>query len=258
VGLAYRDLATGAKLDLNADSSLHAASTMKVPVMIQYFRDVDSGRLRADARVRLENRFASIVDGSPYSLDPGDDSDSAMYALAGTDVAMRELVERMITRSSNLATNVMIALVEPARVNATARALGASRIKVLRGVEDQKAYEKGLSNTTTAGDLAALFQAIAAGRAASPDATAQMLAILEKQEFNDEIPAGLPVGTRVAHKTGWITGIVHDAGIVFPPDEKPYVLAILTSGIADTTVAKTLIADLSREIWTFRQRHRAR
>src|SRR5215510_16360947 len=108
VGVAFRDLETGDTLFLNADDSFHAASTMKVPVMIELFRRVDSHALRLDQGILLTNQFGSIVDGSPYSLDPGGDSDSSAYTLTGTRVTVRELIDRMITRSSNLATNALI------------------------------------------------------------------------------------------------------------------------------------------------------
>jgi len=251
-GVAYRPLGPGEPLDVGADAEFHAASTMKVPVMIELFRQADRGALSLDQPVLLVNRFGSIVDGSPYAVSPADDSDSAMYARVGERVPLRELIERMIVRSSNLATNAAIALADPARVTATARALGASRMKVLRGVEDQKAYDRGLNNTTTAADLAALMAAIATDRAASPAACAEMRDILSRQEFNGEIPAGLPPGTRVAHKTGQITGVLHDAAIVYPPAGEPYVLVVLTRAIPDETVARALIADISRLVWESR------
>ena len=249
VGVHYRDLSRGTGLDLDADRLFHAASTMKLPVLIEYARAVDRGDLAADARVPLLNRFASIVDGSPYSLSAGDDSDSALYALVGQPVAVRDLVERMITRSSNLATNVMIARLGAGRVQATARGLGADSLQVLRGVEDGPAFRAGLNNRTSARDLGALLAAIAAGRAASPAATRTMLDILERQAFNDEIPAGLPPGTRVAHKTGWITGVLHDAALVSPDGAPPFVLVVLTAGIPEVAVARALIADLARIVW---------
>jgi beta-lactamase class A len=192
------------------------------------------------------NQFGSIVDGSPYSLNPGDDSDSAMYRRVGERVAVRELLDRMITRSSNLATNALIALVGARRTEQAMRSLGASRIRVLRGVEDQKAYDRGLSNTTTARDLAIILEAIQANRAASASSCALMRDILLHQELNDEIPAGLPPGTPVAHKTGQITGHLHDAAIVYPAGTDPYILVLLTRGIPDEKVARSLMADLSR------------
>jgi beta-lactamase class A len=249
-GVYLKNLGDSAEWAFNADSVFHAASTMKVPVMIEYFRQVDEGTLTADQQVRLQNRFTSIVDGSRYTLNPGDDSDSALYARAGTDVPLRDLVEHMITRSSNLATNAVIELVDANRAQATARSLGASTIMVRRGVEDGKAFDQGLNNTTTARDLGALLESIVGEKAASPDACRQMLAILEGQEFNDEIPAGLPAGTRIAHKTGEITGVLHDAAIVFPPEGRPpFVLVVLTRNIPDQRQARALIQDVARFAW---------
>ncbi len=249
IGVAFHDLATGDTLFLNADDSFHAASTMKVPVMIELYRSVDAGRLRLDQPVPLANRFASIVDGSPFTLDPADDSDSAAYRLIGKRVTVAELVEHMITRSSNLATNALIDLVGANEANATAHALGARDIRVLRGVEDGKAFRAGMNNTTTARDLATLMEAIETGRAASRAGCDSMRSVLLRQEFNGEIPAGLPPGTKVAHKTGWITGVLNDAAVVYPTGSRPYVLVVLTRGIPDEAVARQLIADVSKLVY---------
>jgi beta-lactamase class A len=249
IGVAYHDIGGGTLVHVNPDSVFHAASTMKVPVLIEYFRAIDGGRLRADQDLLLVNEFASIVDHSPYSLNAGDDSDSSLYAMAGRRVPIRELAERMITRSSNLATNALIEVVGASRADSTARALGVRSMKLLRGVEDGKAYEAGLSNVTSARDLAVLLDAIETGRAASPASCRAMLEILSRQEHNGEIPAGLPPGTRVAHKTGWITGVLHDAALVYPPGRRPYVLVVLTRGIRDQEIARRLIADISRMVW---------
>ena len=244
-----RDLATGETLAVNAGTSFHAASTMKVPVMIELFRRADAGALTLDSAVVLRNAFTSIVDGSPFAVDAGDDSDSSMYAKVGQRVTLRELNERMITHSSNLATNAIIERLDAQRVNATAHALGAATIQVRRGVEDQKAFDAGLNNTTTARDLGVLMEALALDRAASKASCAAMRDILLRQAFNDEIPAGLPAGTPVAHKTGAITATLHDAAIVYPGSRPPYVLVILTRAIKDTLVAQRLMADISRDVW---------
>jgi beta-lactamase class A len=250
IGVYVRDLADEATFTHRADCAFHAASTMKVAVMLEYFRAVADGRLDSVATLRLENRFASVVDGSPYALDAGDDSDSALYARIGTEVPVRELVERMITRSSNLATNAVIGLVGADRAQTSARSLGATSMVVARGVEDQKAFEAGIINRTSARDLGMLLEAIVTDRAAGPEATREMLEILELQEFSSEIPAGLPAGTRVAHKTGWITGVLHDAAIVFPPAGRPpFILVVLTRDIPDRAVARALIQDVARATW---------
>ena len=249
VGVVFAEVGGGAAIFLNPDSVFHAASTMKVPVMIEYFRGIDAGRIRRDQDLLLGTEFRSIVDGTPYSLDAGVDSDSSVFARVGRRVPLRWLVERMIVRSSNLATNTLIEVLDPRKVDATARSLGATRTKVLRGVEDGKAFERGLNNQTSARDLAALLTAIESGKAASRRSCREMLDILARQEFNDGIPAGLPPGTRVAHKTGWISGVNHDAALVYPPGRKPYVLVVLTKGIPEQPVAQRLIADISRLVW---------
>ena len=249
VGLAYVDLASGDTLFINPDTSFHAASTMKVPVMVELFRRAHSGSFTMSQRLMIVNQFASIVDGSPYSLDVGSDSDSTLYRRIGDRVPVDTLLRLMITRSSNFATNTLISLVGADEVTRTMRALGARRIQVLRGVEDGKAFEKGLNNTTTARDLSIILSAIEEGRAASPEATREMKEILLAQEFNEKIPAGLPTGVRVAHKTGEITAHSHDAAIVYPPGRGPYVLVVLTRGIQDGARSSRLIADISSIIY---------
>lgn len=249
VAVVFREVGGGAAIFVNPDSVFHAASTMKVPVMIEYFRAIDAGRVRRDQDLLLGTEFKSIVDGSPYTLDAGVDSDSSVFARVGQRVPLRWLVERMIVRSSNLATNTMIEVLDAKKVDATARSLGTTSMKVLRGVEDGKAFQQGLNNQTSARDLATLLEAIESGKAASRGSCREMIDILAAQEFNSEIPAGLPAGTRVAHKTGWITGVQHDAALVYPPGRKPYVLVVLTKGIPDRPVAQKLIADISRMVW---------
>ena len=249
VGLAYIDLASRDTLFVNADTSFHAASTMKVPVMIELFRRASTGSFGMGQRLMIVNQFASIADGSPYALDPNSDSDTTLYHRVGTRVSVDTLLRLMITRSSNFATNTLIALVGADQVNQTMRSLGAQRIQVLRGVEDGKAFDKGLNNTTTARDLATILRAIEEGRAGSPEATREMREILLAQEFNEKIPAGLPSGVRVAHKTGEITAHSHDAAIVYPPGRAPYVLVVLTRGIQDGAKSSKLIADISSIVY---------
>src|SRR5213083_2978873 len=250
LGLYYRSLTRPDSLLLGANLRFHAASTMKLPVMIQIFRDADAGLLRLDDSLTVRATFPSLLDGSPFDVDRADDSDSTLYLRLGGKASVRELLELMITRSSNLATNLLIERVRAPRAQASARALGAWSIQVLRGVEDGKAYRAGLNNTTTARDLGALLAAIAQQRAATSAACDAMLAILERQEFNEGIPVGLPPGTRVAHKTGWIGEVVyHDAAVVYRSSGGSYVLVVLTGGIKQDSVAHNLVADLSRLVY---------
>jgi len=245
VGVYARDLERPDALLIGAATRFHAASMMKVPVMIQVFRDVDARRLRLDEAIPVVNVFRSLVDGSPYGLSASDDSDSSLYGRVGRTATVRELVDLMITVSSNLATNILIDRVQAARAQATALTLGADSIQVRRGVEDAKAYRAGLNNTTTARDLGVLFTAIAEGRAASALSCRLMLDVLGRQRFNAGIPAGLPPGTRVAHKTGWFTGTHHDGGVVTAANGRRYVLVVLTRGIQDETASARLMADIA-------------
>jgi beta-lactamase class A len=199
----------------------------------------------------VRNEFRSIVDGSPYRLSEGDDSDRDVYAAVGRSLTLRQLCEAMITVSSNFATNLLIEKLGVDNIRATTKALGATGMQVLRGVEDNKAFEKGLNNTTTARGLLVLLERLATSGAVDATADAAMIEILKRQKFTDAIPAGLPAGTPVAHKTGNITRIQHDAGIVYAP--RPYVLVVLVRGLDDQSKAKRLIADVARAVHALSQ-----
>lgn len=249
VAVSLIDLADGRELDVAADSVMHAASTMKVPVLLELYRRADEDPGLLDHKILLVNSFRSIADTSRYALDPADDSDDAVYEMVGDSVTLGYLARRMIVRSSNLATNALIDYLTPAAIRATVERAGADGMRVLRGVEDIPAFRQGMNNTTTARGLARTLAAVARCTVTSTEACHEMLDILGAQEFNDMIPAGLPPGTRVAHKTGSITGIQHDGAIVFPPDRPPYVLVVLTKGVADEETAKRAGADISRLVW---------
>jgi beta-lactamase class A len=229
---------------------MHAASTMKIAVMIEVFRRIDRGVDRLDQAILLKDTFPSILDGTPYQLTAADDSDGTLYQALGETRSTLELVTLMMTRSSNLATNLLIEICGAQAIQKTIESLGTHQMKVLRGVQDIPAFEAGLNNVTTARDLMVLLGAIALDTAASGASCERMRQILLSQEFNESIPAGLPKGTPVAHKTGTITAIHHDAAIVLPAGRDPYVLVVLTRGIPDQKRSASLIAKLSRAIWS--------
>jgi beta-lactamase class A len=247
VGLVLLPLDGRAAVMVEPDKTFHAASTMKVPVMIELFRQAEAGQLRLEDPLPIVNEFHSIVDGSVYHLNVGDDSDAEVYKAVGKTMTLRELCEAMITVSSNLAANLLIERLGVENIRTTVARLGATGMDVRRGVEDQKAFDQGLNNTTTARGLALLLQKLASGQAVSARADAEMVAILKRQKFNDAIPAGVPEGTPVAHKTGTITKIHHDAAIVYGP--RPYVLVLLVRGIQEQKESAALMAAISREVW---------
>jgi beta-lactamase class A len=249
VAVAFRTLDGRSELLIDPDKPFHAASTMKVPVMIELFRQARAGMLSLDDPLPVRNEFHSIVDGSPFALSEGDDSDKEVYAAVGKTMTLGQLCEAMITVSSNFAANLLIERLGVENIRRMSASLGADGMQVLRGVEDQKAYDKGMNNTTTARGLMVLFDRLARGTAVDEQSDARMIAILKRQQFNTAIPAGLPAGTVVAHKTGNITRIHHDAGIVYGPS--PYVLVMLVRGIDDLEKSAALMADISKAIYGY-------
>jgi beta-lactamase class A len=247
VAVGFQMLDGSAEWFSNADESFHAASTMKIPVLIDLFHQVHDGKLKLDDTLAVKNEFHSIVDGSVYTLSASDDSEADLYKAEGQRRSLAQLCELMITVSSNLATNLLIEKLGVDHIRATVSNLHADGMNVLRGVEDGKAFEKGLNNTTTARGLLILLDAIARGKAVDAESSRQMVAILKRQKFNEGIPAGLPPGTIVAHKTGDITKIHHDAAIVYAP--RPFVLVILVRGIADQKVSEALMAQIAAQIY---------
>ncbi len=247
VAIAFRTLDGKQELYLRADDSFHAASTMKLGVMVDLFRQVKQGRLKMDDILPVRNNFASLVDGSPFEVEAASDSDNDVYKQIGGSMTLRDLCEHMITRSSNLATNLLIVKLGVENIRKTVAGLGAAGLDIKRPVEDGKAYAKGLNNTTTARALAVLLGRIAVEKAVDRPSSRRMLEILKRQTFNESIPAGLPSGTIIAHKTGDLTRIHHDAAIVYAP--RPFVLVLLVRGMDNFDQSAALMAGLTRVLY---------
>ncbi len=247
--LAFKDLQSGETIFINEKENFHAASTMKTPVMIEIFKMAEAGKINLDDSVLVKNDFISIVDSSHYSMDLNEDSGEKLYSFIGKKKTIRELVYEMITVSSNLATNILIEICGAQNVMKTMKELGADDIKVLRGVEDIKAFEAGLNNTTTAFDLMVIFEAIANKTILSEKLCDEMIEILLDQKFNRIIPAKLPDDVKAAHKTGSITGIQHDSGIVYLPDGRKYVIVLLAKNLKDSAKGVETEAEVSRMIY---------
>jgi beta-lactamase class A len=212
--------------------------------MVELFRQDSLKLLSLADLLEVRNEFKSVVDGSPYSMDLGEDSDDVVYKNVGKSMTLEALNQQMITVSSNFATNLLIDRLGVSSVRATVEGMGAYGLEVRRGVEDQKAFDKGIINETTARGLLVVLHAIAQGKAVSKEASARMVEVLAAQKFNDGIPKGVPEGTKVAHKTGTITRVHHDAAIVY--GRRPCVLVILTRGIEKESDSDTLIARITR------------
>ncbi len=247
VGFALMTLDGKLTSTYHGDEVFHAASTMKIPVMIELFHQAREGKLKLSDSLPIKNEFHSLADGSLFTLDPADDSETDLYKAVGQTRTLSQLCELMITVSSNFATNLLIQKLGVENIRATVHALHADGMNVLRGVEDNKAFARGLNNTTTAEGLATLLLAIANGTAVDAESSRQMVEILERQKFNEGIPAGVPPGTRVAHKTGELTKLHHDAGIVYA--KRPFVAVVLVTGMEDFKASGVLIADITHELY---------
>jgi beta-lactamase class A len=247
--VAFKNLETGESVLINEHEIFHAASTMKTPVMAEVFKQAHEGKFNLQDSLTLKNEFKSIVDGSSFSLSKEDDSDNKLYEQLGQKKTIDSLTYYMIIVSSNLATNLIIELVDAQHVTNHMRGIGANEIEVLRGVEDGKAFDLGLNNVTSAYDLMLLFEKIAKGEMVSPEMSAKMENILLDQKFREIIPAKLPTGVKVAHKTGAIVGVRHDGGIVTLPDGKKYVLVLLSKELENEEAGIKAMAEVSKIIY---------
>ena len=248
LGIAFYDAETTIQWAFDGDHYFHAASTMKLAVLLAVFRQVERKELSLDSPVHVRNRFTSIVNQEPFMLDLGRDADPDVYGHLGKALTVKELAYWMITKSSNLATNLLVDVVGIQTIQLALDELEIDGIRVMRGVEDQAAFEAGLNNEVTANGLLKLLRLIADGKAYSKNASDEMLDIMLEQQYRSGIPAGLPKGARIAHKTGNISTVHHDAGIVFLEGRKPYALVVLTQFPAEAGRG-TAVADVSRDIY---------
>jgi len=249
LGIAFYDAQTTIQWAYNGDQYFHAASTMKLAVLLGVFRQIERGELTLDAPVHVRNRFTSIVNQEPFMLDLGRDADPDVYGHLGKTLSVRELAFWMIAKSSNLATNLLVDIVGINNIQQALDELEIDGVKILRGVEDQAAFQAGLNNEVTANGLLKLLRIIADRKAYSPEASEEMLGIMLEQQYRSGIPAGLPKAARVAHKTGEISTACHDAGIVYLPEREPYILVVLTEVAAETNGRREAIAKISEVVF---------
>jgi beta-lactamase class A len=248
LGIAFWDSETTLQWAYNADEYFHAASTMKLAVLLGVYRQVGRGELTLDAPVHVRNKFRSVVNDHLYMLDVDRDADPELYKNLGRTMTVKQLAYAMITTSSNFATNLLVDVVGVPTIQTALAELGIDGVRVVRGVEDQAAFDAGINNEVTAAGLLKLLRVVAEGRAYGPEASTEMVEIMHGQRFRSGIPAGLPQAARVAHKTGNIATVHHDAGIVYLENRKPYVLVILTQ-FHQETPRSTAVADVSRDIY---------
>ena len=248
IGVALHDLETGFRFSLRGDRWFHAASTIKVAVLLAVFRAADQGRLRLDDSLHVRNRFFSAADGSVFRVSQDRDATPELYAAIGRTAKISVLAYAMICGSSNLAANLLLDLVSVEYARKALREAQVGGVELRRGVEDHGAHERGINNEATADGLLSLLSAIR-GDFLTAESKREVIRILLEQRFNSMIPAGLPAHATVAHKTGEISTASHDIGIVYLPEREPYIAAILTEFDADTDGRRETVAAISEAIY---------
>jgi beta-lactamase class A len=252
---AVYDYETETAWSSHADRWFHAASTIKVAVLLAVARAVEAGRIAFDSRIHVRNRFLSVADGNAFRVVAARDSNAEVFAAIGRTMSVADLSRHMIVTSSNLATNLLVDAVGLDWARATLDELGLEGVLLARGVEDDSAFRAGISNLATANGLVGLFRAIYEAKGVTEASSQAMMEILFQQAFKTGIPAGLPAAVRgharFAHKTGEISTAAHDAGLVFLPNRKPYAIAILTEWEPDTPGRQAAIKKLSRMVYAY-------
>ncbi len=257
LAVALYDYALDLRFSFQASRVFHAASTIKLAILFALFRAAETGRLRLTDRLHVRNRFRSQGDGSPFFLQSDRDGNPDLYKLTGRTATLQELAETMIVRSSNLATNLLLDHLEVAFVTETLATAGLEALRCARGVEDEAAFTRGLNNLVTADGLLEFFRRVHETRVLTAESREKMFDILFQQRFNAMLPAGVPESAkaRIAHKTGEISTVTHDAGMVFLPGRAPYALVVLTEYAASGTASarNKTVAAVSAAAYDFLQ-----
>jgi beta-lactamase class A len=230
----------------------YAASTMKLPLVLAAYRRHDEGTLDLDSTVEIHNSFRSRSGGT-FGLDRQDDSDDEVWDQLGRQVSLRWLCRRAVVRSSNLATNLVLAEVGFDAVAEAVSACGADGVQVVRGIGDFGAQRDGSSNQVTTAGLNRILLALAAGRAARPDTCTELLEVLAANEVATDIRPALPAGTWVAHKNGWVSDVVLDAALIRPrggaSPAGEFALTVAVSGAWPNERSHALIQDVAATVW---------
>ncbi len=248
IAVALHDLESDLRFSMQGDRWFHAASTIKVAVLLAVFRAADEGRLRLDDSLHVRNRFFSAAEGSPLHLNRDSDAMPELYQAIGRTVKISTLAEGMISSSSNLATNLLLDFLGVEYARNVLRDAQVDGVELRRGVEDHAAFEKGINNEATANGLLTLLSAVR-GDFLTSESKEQAIRILLQQRFNSMIPAGLPAHAAVAHKTGEISTACHDVGIVYLPEREPYIAVILTEFNSEGEGRRETVAAVSEVIY---------
>jgi beta-lactamase class A len=236
VGIAVEDVATGAATGVNTGAEMPAASTIKIPVMVEVFRQLVAGEFQLTTKVALQRADKDWGSGDLCS------------ARVGSSYSVQRLLDLMIDVSDNTATNMLIRLVGRQRINETMSGYGLSHTK-LRDFIRSEGNGIRWSLRSSPADMAYLLTKMAKEQLIDEWSSRAMIKILREQKHNSLLPEPLPAGTQVAHKTGTLHDTLNDVGIVYA-GEDPYVIAVMTTDLPTLESGKRFIRGVSRMAYT--------
>jgi beta-lactamase class A len=236
IALDVLDLSTGYHAGFNAAKSMPAASTIKLPVMVAVFAQLQAGHFDLNRRVTLE------------AGDKDCGSGALCGAPAGTSFPVSELLARMIDVSDNTATNMLIRLVGRHNINAQMVDLGLARTHLAEDVRTE-GWSIHEALRTSPADLVHLLSLMARGELVDKWSSSEMIALLEADRLNTLLPEPLPPNVAVAHKTGSLFDTLNDAGIVYA-SASPYVIAVMTTALPSQDLGRSFIHRVSRLAYT--------
>lgn len=217
VGFYYKNLVTGNTVAYQEDKILYAASVIKLPLMIEAFRQFEAGELDPSRPVTVQKAHKVPSCGI------------LTYLHDGVTVTVLDLVTLSIIVSDNTATNLLIDLLGIDSVNRALEAFGISHTRLRRKMFDMESASRGIQNTITAGEIGKLLEKLYWGEAVSPGASRQMIQILKNQQLNGKMPFLFTEAVDIAHKTGEDDGITHDVGIIYA--KEPLILCFCSNNV---------------------------
>lgn len=229
-GVFLLELDTNAYLDINGGASVPAASVIKIPVLIAFFQDVDAGKIRLDELLTMRKELMATGSGD------------MQYQAAGTQYSALETATKMITISDNTATNMLIArLGGLTALNQRMKSWGLTATTLNHLLPDLEG-----TNTTSPKEMALLLARLSQGDLVSMRSRDRILEIMRQTENDSMLPQGLGEGVTIAHKTGTISSMLGDVGLIDLPNGKRYIAAVLVKRSANDEQAQTLIQQISQ------------
>jgi len=240
-GIVVKDLRTGWKVAFNEGQAFPSASLVKIPIMAASLKAAQEGRLNLDDSVILKGSYKVPGSGILKTVP------------AGTPVKVSRLMELMVTESDNTAANMLIDRLGFDYINSYFLKLGLDETNLSRKMMDFRRRRRGVENYTTPDDMAYILEKIYRNKLLNYGASQECLSLLKEQKYRDRLPAKLPAGTEVAHKTGLERNVCHDVGIIFA-QKGDLLVCVLTKHASNSRQSKEFIARVGLAAYNYSQK----